>query len=660
MRDNSRILLRGYIGNNDYQKAKAPISKGWNSNDYEGLTKNNIKSHLDDGGWIGWRVPLGKIVVDIDDTDMGKVLYEVLQNTDLKYMAIKTPRGYQFIFNAPPQSKKIKGSVKENTALLVKVDYRAGGKNQIVLPSENTDGRYWIEGNEEYLTQELSEIPYFLYPIKANGQLSDLECGNRNNFFFEHARRLFGQGFSEEEVMEICCIQNEYFSSEPLELEELETIVSSANSYHEKEDKKKKKSEAVDYTAASKEIIECFNLKYTDEFGFVYWDKTHWEIAHDKHIDSLIMKFAIDNRLSFTVGLQKNFLLNLKTLAFVPKFETNYRQISFKNGTLCLDTGDFFEGMFFVGNNHFHVMPYNYDLNADCLKYKKVLDYVFEGDSERIALTQEMLGYIFMDSNPYEVAFLLYGDGGTGKSTVSRVLNGLLPKTAISHLSLADLNSEFKLASLSGKLLNYSTEQPSSTTDSELFKSLVSGESVEANRKYKDSFPLENKAKFVFCSNHLPKTGDKSEGTSRRWIIIPFNQKVEERNVNIHSELAEEMSGIFNFALEGYRRVKSKGFSESEQSELAQKEFIEENNKTVIFCSEYLTECEGSFEYNEDIYKYVKEFMEENGYKNVSMVTVGRTIKKLFPKAEQCKKQKGGVRKHGWKNIKILAEGTHF
>lgn len=75
---------------------------------------------------------------------------------------------------------------------------------------------------------------------------------------------------------------------------------------------------------------------------------------------------------------------------------------------------------------------------------------------------------------------------------------------------------EGKLASLAGDISN----QP--IQDSDLVKSITSGEEITIEQKYKQA---QSKALFstlFFACNKLPRTPDTTDGFYRRWTIVPF------------------------------------------------------------------------------------------------------------------------------------------
>lgn len=82
-----------------------------------------------------------------------------------------------------------------------------------------------------------------------------------------------------------------------------------------------------------------------------------------------------------------------------------------------------------------------------------------------------------------------------------------------------------------------------------LFKQITGGDTVRGERKFQDSFSFRPWAVPVFSANKLWRSSDDSEGYYRRWVIIPFPNKLD-RTVDFdEGVLHAEASGIFNKAI---------------------------------------------------------------------------------------------------------------
>ena len=84
---------------------------------------------------------------------------------------------------------------------------------------------------------------------------------------------------------------------------------------------------------------------------------------------------------------------------------------------------------------------------------------------------------------------------------------------------------------------------------------------------------------------------DTTHGMWRRIYIIEFPKrfKEDEMDVFLQDKLDNELSGIFNWAIEGYKRLKDRKFQFNEgQSMIASKQnYKNKSNGVLSFASEY-------------------------------------------------------------------------
>ncbi|WP_041089253.1 DUF927 domain-containing protein [Jeotgalibacillus soli] len=196
------IKCRGYINNDEYSKAKAPLGS------YKGkpsLTEDQIQKHLDKGGWIGTLIPEKHIVIDVDNKEVARYLYKLLSGEGYKFHLISTPNGCQMIFkNESEENKKIKMISKWFTSIGVIIDTRVGSTNSlIVFPTANTENREIVSSVEK-----VDELPTFLKPLWNTATTKDyrfpipLLAGDRNQSIFELGSKIKRYGKDSHDLIE--------------------------------------------------------------------------------------------------------------------------------------------------------------------------------------------------------------------------------------------------------------------------------------------------------------------------------------------------------------------------------------------------------------------------------------------------------------------------
>lgn len=159
----------------------------------------------------------------------------------------------------------------------------------------------------------------------------------------------------------------------------------------------------------------------------------------------------------------------------------------------------------------------SYDPKAQCPRFKQYLKEVL--DADQIPLIQEMLGYFLVPITRAQKCFVIVGEGGAGKSQLLLVLNQvLLGSENVSNVSWQALNERFKTAELFGKLANIFADLPTKNIDDNgIFKALVGEDYLTVEKKNKNPFSFQSKARLLFSCNTIPRNlGDKSEGFYRR------------------------------------------------------------------------------------------------------------------------------------------------
>jgi P4 family phage/plasmid primase-like protien len=200
-----------------------------------------------------------------------------------------------------------------------------------------------------------------------------------------------------------------------------------------------------------------------------------------------------------------------------------------------------------------------YRPEASAPAFEQALEFALP-DPADIELLRCFSGYVLMPGCRHEAALLCYGESETCKSTVSTGIEAVLGSDLVTKFSLAQIsNPESKnLAKLAGSALNLSTELDAIEVGSENFKCLVSGESIDADRKFRDSISLLTGCKFWFNANHLPKFKAGTDAELRRLHFLRFGQKVQERDETLKDRIKTEADGVLIFMLDGLRSLLSR------------------------------------------------------------------------------------------------------
>lgn len=304
----------------------------------------------------------------------------------------------------------------------------------------------------------------------------------------------------------------------------------------------------------------------------------------------------------------------------------NKAMINLKNGTFEMGS----KGLKLRKPNKDDFLTYQlnfeYDENAECPLFNKFLDRVLPDKTLQMILA-EYIGYLFIKTEDLklEKVLLLYGTGANGKSVFFEIVYALLGgKSNVSNFSLENLTrpNGYARAMLGGKLLNYSTEINGKLNES-VFKQLVSGEPVDARLPYGDPFTLTNYGKMIFNCNALPRTTDYSDAFYRRFLIIPFNEKIprhEQDKQLARKIINRELPGVFNWVLKGFKRlIIQKEFTDSYKVDAIINDYRGDGDTVALFIDEekYLISYKNCITIG-DLYEQYGAFCENKNCTSVS------------------------------------------
>ena len=215
-------------------------------------------------------------------------------------------------------------------------------------------------------------------------------------------------------------------------------------------------------------------------------------------------------------------------------------------------------------------LPFEYDKKAECSNFKKFLKQIFLGDDELITLMQEFMGYCLSPRLDAHKFFMFYSEGSSGKSTLCNVFIRLAGgRENVSAVTLEGLNEKFSRTQLEDKIMNIATENEGKRVKTDHLKAMLCGDFVQLEAKGQNPYTARIRAKFIFSLNTLPSFSRYGYDMSRRMIIIPFlarflDEPTAPNDVklitNYKAKFTKELAGIFNFAMEGYKRLKENKF----------------------------------------------------------------------------------------------------
>lgn len=298
-----------------------------------------------------------------------------------------------------------------------------------------------------------------------------------------------------------------------------------------------------------------------------------------------------------------------------------------------------------------------YDPGAECPAILQFLSEVLY--EEDIQVMQELLGYLLLKDYRYQKAFMFVGEGANGKSTLIALMKEFLGAGNVACISLQELGiNKFAVASLYQKMANLYPDLPSeSMKDTGRFKLLTGGDAISAEHKYRPMFQFVNYAKMIFSANTLPKVHDQTDAFFRRWIIFTFPNKFygDKANPRIGEKLTtpEELSGLFNWAHAGLKRLVARGqFSHSRSVDEIREAYERLSSPLHAFIMDRIVVSADDAITKDEFYDAFMLYCREGKLPTTAKNVVGREISQYVTvKAEH--RRVGPRRKHVWAGIRF-------
>lgn len=572
---NIKDFYRGYIITNDKKSTMKFKNK-------DVLTYDQVKDLPEYAGVLNDNA----VLVDIDDKygsirgrKLSDVLLDIVEDLQLKCRIHESRGGIHLLFKNDGVHNKC---ITEKTlACGIPSDIKVGTKNSYEVLKINGEERFVLY--DKLPSDEYDTCPKWLSFV-SNNDFTKLDEGDgRNQKLFNYILTLQANGFTKEEARECIRIINKYILPTPLSENELETILRD----------------------------DAFNKPvFFDKTTFLF-DKFARYLQSEKHIYKVNGGLHIYKDGYYQYGYEEiqramiNLIPNLKDtqrkevlkyleLIAPVKEVANANYIAFNNGVynLVTDTLEPYTPEIVITNK----IPHDYNPGAYSELADNTLNKISCNDAQVRSLFEEYIGYNFYRRNELGKAFIFTGDKSNGKSTFLNVMNVILGYENTSALDISELKDRFNTAMLCGKLANIGDDigdEFLSGNAVAIFKKLVTGDRVKAERKGLDPFEFNPYTKFTFSANEIPKMRDKTGAVIRRLVIIPcdatFSKDDPDYRPFIKYELLEEdcLEYFIKIGIEGLKRVLANDqFTESKKCIDQLKDYEIENDNFLQFIND--------------------------------------------------------------------------
>lgn len=601
-------LYKGYVETKD----KKCIEKFKGRTDFK--TYEQVESLPEFAGILAENT----ILVDLDDGKQAEILMNIVENLQLDCKVIDTTRGKHFLFH----NTKIKSCSTHSTlAVGLTADIKVGFKSSYEVLKVNGEERF-IEWDAEE-GHDYQEIPKWLFPVKTKADFLTMDAGDgRNQALFNYILTLQSSGFTVEECRECITLLNRYVLKEPLSDSELEVIL--------RDDAFKKPIFFDGNTLLHEKFAEYLkNAKHIVRInGQLHIYKDGIYVPGYRAIESEMIQLIPHLR----DAQRKEVLKYLELLADTVKAaDANY--IAFKNGIYDIAND------VMVPPSADLILTNRIEHNFNPAAYSELMDSTLNKlacqDKDIRALLEECVGYCFYRRNELGKAFILIGDKSNGKSTFLDVVTAILGEDNISTLDIKELGDRFSTSMMFGKLANIADDIGDDFlqgTQVSVFKKVVTGNRIKAERKGQDPFEFAPYVKILASANEIPRMKDKTGAVLRRLVIIPFNATFSKDDPDfdpyIKTKLSkpEPLEYLIALGVKGLDRVlHNKGFTVPTLVQEQLDEYEESNNPIIAFLKDVeLSELEN--EPTSDVYRRYNLFCTENSLQAMSAIAFTKQL----------------------------------
>lgn len=563
------------------------------------------------------------ILIDVDDFEASEILFKVVKEYALTCRVYRTSRGKHFLFKNSGVPTNKTGC---KLAIGLTADIKIGTRNSYeVLKYDNQNREIPYDTAEN---EEAQQLPRWLFPVKSKMEFLNMETGDgRNQGLFNYILTLQSNDFSVEEARETIRIINKFVLKVPLSDDEIETVL--------RDDAFKKPvffmgstflfDKFATFLKNNNHIIKINNQLHIYKNGIYISGMAEIEAEMIQHIPGL-------NRAKRT-----EVLAYLDILIRENSKAEDANLIAFENGLYNIVDDSFVE--FTPEHIITNKIRWKYNPEAYSELADKTLNKIACNDPQIRALLEEAIGYCFYRRNELGKAFILTGDKSNGKSTFLSMVQCLLGDENISSLDLKELGDRFKTAEMFGKLANIGDDIGDEfIANPAIFKKLVTGERVSAERKGQNPFEFNNYSKLLFSANNIPRIKDKTGAVQRRLTIIPFDARFSADDPDFNPYIKhllktdEVMEYLINLGIAGLKRVLlNRKFTGSTKVQKAMDEYEENNNPIIGF----FRECEDEeFQIENEptnvVYKRYQEYCLANSLQPMSNIEFSKQVNRIL------------------------------
>lgn len=255
------------------------------------------------------------------------------------------------------------------------------------------------------------------------------------------------------------------------------------------------------------------------------------------------------------------------------------------------------------------------------------------GDEQISTLLWQVISDAINGNYSRKKSIWLIGSGSNGKGTYQQLLYNLIGAENIATLKINQFGERFKLALLLEKVAVIGDDVGAGIyiDDSSEFNSIVTNETVLIEIKNKMPYGVRLYVTVIQSTNKMPKIKNKTQGTYRRLLIVPFNASFEggSDDWKIKDNYIYR-SDVLQYVLHKTVNMDFERFIIPDISKKLLEEYKQENDPLVDFKENVFDQLGVNRVPFYIVYSCYKAFCQENNFKPLSKIQFSKHFESIL------------------------------
>ncbi len=270
-------------------------------------------------------------------------------------------------------------------------------------------------------------------------------------------------------------------------------------------------------------------------------------------------------------------------------------------------------------------------------------------DKESQQLLQEWFGYCLVQDTRLQKMLMVVGSPGSGKGTAMSVLQSLVGESSRCAMSFETINKQFGLQNALGKsLMIFPDARQDAKFDNQgsivgTLLSITGEDEIQVDRKNLFSVTTKLNTRVVIVSNEVMRLTDRAKALSRRILWLKFPGHNSKTDPDLKRKLNAELSGILNWAIEGWAMVRKTGeFTSPSSAHMLKDSFEEQSSDISSFIEDMCVVGPEESAEKVSLVHHWNAWRISKGYKKMGEAQFGKLLSAAVMRLETERRRAGG------------------